>query len=175
MAEPTEGELNQLALLALFGLSDHPEQTIAKLLRSNCEIRPEVRALLANAFEARRGSLPLAFNGKSVAKAGRAVSRWEIRIEQGRAIERRIASMGYSKAIKAVADETHCSQKTAEAAYTASRKADKWLKSRSKDGLQWPRQAYDHVFATALANSPHGTDEDALFATADSFVEEISG
>lgn len=173
MSNGHEAKLNHHAVLALLGVIDHPEKTMVALLRSDCEIRPEVRALLADALESKRGPIPLTFKRSRAQQKSLSTQRWEQRIKRGRKVDEHISDNGFAKTMEVFPGKVGLGRKTIEADLTTARKAKRWAQLRASSQPDWPEETFDHLFAAALANSPKHLSEAELFAAADSILDDL--
>jgi hypothetical protein len=116
-------DLNLRAQLALRGLTDNPTADIARLLASIQPIEPESRVLLAAALKAKPGpTIHLRATASKHHKALNSFRKRLVRLWMGREGLKLIQSLGYNKAVCALAVEHSVSDKTVIASIALARR-----------------------------------------------------
>ena len=174
MAELDDLQLHHQAMLAIKGLSDEPERTVARLLRASAELSGDFRSALADALEGTGGPITLSFKGTSSKRRARAIRQWKARIQCGRAVDQKMTDgLGYEVALRTVATESKRGRKSVEADLTLSRRARKWSERRAGVGMAFNPQVKEQVFAMVLADLGRSADETTLFAAADQMFDFV--
>ena len=154
MSDELRQELNQLALLALQGLSDRPDEALIKLFQSNVELHPKVRSLMADAFAVKRkpGVVRLEVKGCNAGNEARALRLRKERIQQGiRVLKLTAMGLPFKQALQQIAAEDCKGEKSIELSVTSAKKARAWAETRRAamgGQLNWgdEKEAYDGIF-----------------------------
>jgi len=126
-------QLNIAAFMALAGLSDAPERDLAALLRSNFEIDPIIRTMLADALAGapKHGRISLRAEGLKNSKANNLVRKVKLHTKRARigreAMFLQSKGESYDDAVRATASTQGISEKAVEACITFARKMDDWI------------------------------------------------
>lgn len=166
-------DLNLLAQLALYGVSDTPERDIADLLRSGQPIEPQTRMMLADAFDGRSKNCHLKFHKTEHAARYRAFMLRRRRLQIGREAIALGLTQGRARAEGVMAEKCGCSTKTISANITFARRLDAWVESVRSD----PSRNHYSDFALELvflyADATNKRPDEALKPSAETLAEFI--
>lgn len=166
-------DLNLLAQLALFGISETPERDVADLLRSGQPIEPQTRLLLAEALDGRSKNFHLKFHKTESGAGYRAFMLRRRRLQIGREAIALGLTQGRARAERITAEKYGCSTKTISATITLTRRLDAWVASVRTDSSrdQYSDTALEFAFLYADATNQH--PDQALRPSAEGLAELV--